>query len=340
MPSDNASAKCQDITLPILRSRNPASADGTQIIPTKKYDPTKMKAGSLGHSAPRCNVKNEVRSITFQISRGQTPAFKNGSANTISGRWTPAEHEAFLQGLKVYGREWKKVATCIPTRTSAQIRSHAQKYFAKVSREHQHILVMTEQHRSAFTHGLPPKSDASFMNGDQPKSQHFIDTVNSIVKNPSSVETRVCQTLASLRERYEQLEIRHKPEETTSLEITATVGPATAALEKEQNSLRKAAVARYELKSRENRLQNRQRSIRTENKTSCAHVSLSSMPSHHGGFDSSDVLALSMLGGSLCKRKIENKTISTIKDDSNLKLVQEQCEVMERPTKLRKTYEQ
>ena len=34
---------------------------------------------------------------------------KNDSA--VSGRWTAAEHDAFLAGLKVYGREWKKVSS-------------------------------------------------------------------------------------------------------------------------------------------------------------------------------------------------------------------------------------
>ena len=47
------------------------------------------------------------------------------------GRWTREEHEGFLLGLRVHGREWKKVAQTIKTRTPAQIRSHAQKYFAK-----------------------------------------------------------------------------------------------------------------------------------------------------------------------------------------------------------------
>ncbi len=52
----------------------------------------------------------------------------------LRGRWTEEEHQAFLSGLRVYGREWKRVAADIPTRTSAQIRSHAQKYFAKLSK--------------------------------------------------------------------------------------------------------------------------------------------------------------------------------------------------------------
>lgn len=51
------------------------------------------------------------------------------------GRWTDQEHQSFLAGLRLYGREWKKVASKIKTRTSAQIRSHAQKYFAKLARD-------------------------------------------------------------------------------------------------------------------------------------------------------------------------------------------------------------
>lgn len=51
-----------------------------------------------------------------------------------TGRWTKEEHETFLLGLSLYGRDWKKVATAIKTRTPSQIRSHAQKYFQKLSR--------------------------------------------------------------------------------------------------------------------------------------------------------------------------------------------------------------
>jgi SHAQKYF class myb-like DNA-binding protein len=53
-----------------------------------------------------------------------------------TGRWTREEHAAFVEGLRLYGKEWKKVAKLIPTRTVVQIRTHAQKYFQKVSKEH------------------------------------------------------------------------------------------------------------------------------------------------------------------------------------------------------------
>ena len=45
-----------------------------------------------------------------------------------TGRWTPKEHRAFLEGVKLYGRNWSKVAELVETRTAVQVRSHAQKY--------------------------------------------------------------------------------------------------------------------------------------------------------------------------------------------------------------------
>ncbi len=43
------------------------------------------------------------------------------------GKWTQAEHEAFLEGFDVYGNNWHMISTIVTTRTSTQIRTHAQK---------------------------------------------------------------------------------------------------------------------------------------------------------------------------------------------------------------------
>ena len=51
-----------------------------------------------------------------------------------TGRWTKEEHDAFLQGLQLYGKEWKKVAAKVRTRTVVQTRTHAQKYFQKLQK--------------------------------------------------------------------------------------------------------------------------------------------------------------------------------------------------------------
>jgi len=245
-------------------------------------------------------------------SRGRrTAAHKRSKCSEIntSGRWTAAEHNAFLRGLKIFGREWKKVVTCIPTRTSAQIRSHAQKYFAKQSKEHlQQYNTADENQPSTFLHyGAPSNSESLFYNST---SKSVIEVMNSIANNPSSIEIRVCATLASLRERHKALEERLQAARASPLcelpvqSENAAMGPATAALAQEQKSLRKAAEARYEMKKRQLQLQRaKQQATPDVEATSCALVSLASMRSY-GGFDSNDVIALSMLGGNLGKESI------------------------------------
>jgi len=42
-----------------------------------------------------------------------------------SGRWSMMEHVRFLEALKSYGKNWKKVEEHVATRTSTQARSHA-----------------------------------------------------------------------------------------------------------------------------------------------------------------------------------------------------------------------
>jgi MYB-related transcription factor LHY len=49
----------------------------------------------------------------------------------VGGRWSDAEHRRFLEGLKMYGKDWRLIEEHIGTRTCSQIRSHAQKYFLR-----------------------------------------------------------------------------------------------------------------------------------------------------------------------------------------------------------------
>lgn len=53
--------------------------------------------------------------------------------DSVSGRWTKEEHQRFLSGLEIYGRNWRKVQSYVSTRSITQVRSHAQKYFANSS---------------------------------------------------------------------------------------------------------------------------------------------------------------------------------------------------------------
>ncbi|KAG9413150.1 hypothetical protein AC1031_016171 [Aphanomyces cochlioides] len=49
------------------------------------------------------------------------------------GRWTAQEHAAFLEGIKLFGKNWRRVAQVVGTRNAVQTRTHAQKYLLKTS---------------------------------------------------------------------------------------------------------------------------------------------------------------------------------------------------------------
>ncbi|KAL3657495.1 hypothetical protein V7S43_017634 [Phytophthora oleae] len=54
------------------------------------------------------------------------------------GRWNSEEHQWFLKGLEMFqGPAWGEIARLIGTRTSTQVRTHAQKFFTKLARLNQ-----------------------------------------------------------------------------------------------------------------------------------------------------------------------------------------------------------
>lgn len=65
------------------------------------------------------------------------PLFGYDTFSNIPGRWTREEHLLFIKGLEIYGKGWKKIAGLIKTRTVVQIRTHAQKYFLKLTKARQ-----------------------------------------------------------------------------------------------------------------------------------------------------------------------------------------------------------
>lgn len=54
----------------------------------------------------------------------------NGETNT--GRWSNPEHKIFVEQLQLVGKDWRRIAEQIKTRSAVQVRTHAQKYFLKL----------------------------------------------------------------------------------------------------------------------------------------------------------------------------------------------------------------
>ncbi|CAI2364573.1 unnamed protein product [Moneuplotes crassus] len=50
------------------------------------------------------------------------------------GRWQIGEHKKFIEALRKYGKDWGKVQQYVGSRSSTQARSHAQKFFQKISK--------------------------------------------------------------------------------------------------------------------------------------------------------------------------------------------------------------
>ena len=85
-------------------------------------------------SFPRGSSGDETSKFVGEKLDPNTPGRVVETGQEHTGRWTKEEHESFLVALKMYGKEWKKVAAKVKTRTVVQTRTHAQKYFQKLAK--------------------------------------------------------------------------------------------------------------------------------------------------------------------------------------------------------------
>lgn len=54
-----------------------------------------------------------------------SPVSKKEIDSSLQGRWTNEEHRLFLEGIRLFKRDWRSIEKHIGTRTCSQIRSHA-----------------------------------------------------------------------------------------------------------------------------------------------------------------------------------------------------------------------
>ena len=207
------------------------SSSSTSFIPSQPQQQQLQQMGSSSsfssNSHSHTNSSNSSKPKTTK-----SPAKQQPKKSSSSGRWSREEHKAFLEGLKIYGREWKKVAHNIPTRTSAQIRSHAQKYFAKLARDEQQQANMWLSSNGGNIHDSPCAAiggggahgssfPSSIMSPDRIGLEDSTDKfppsvlrrVEKIIKDPKGAEKEVEETLKRLRDRYNQLQQKVREKE-------------------------------------------------------------------------------------------------------------------------------
>ena len=104
------------------------------ISSTKPNESPKEKKTVFQYSYPQ-------QSETLFKEERDAPDNTSDETRTASiGRWSKEEHYKFIEckyilpALKAYGKNWKKIETYVGTRSSTQIRSHAQKFFNKLSK--------------------------------------------------------------------------------------------------------------------------------------------------------------------------------------------------------------
>ena len=123
---------------PPSKLKAPTPAGPAAMTPAAPARTTTTAPSTVANAAAE---KKDFASLTSRTVAGpNAPSKAQNSARArdaksmpkATGRWTAEEHDEFLKCLDIYGREWKKVAERITTRTAAQIRSHAQKYFKKI----------------------------------------------------------------------------------------------------------------------------------------------------------------------------------------------------------------
>ena len=87
--------------------------------------------GSVADTAAAA-LNDLVTSMGVEQRNLSLRATGDAAGGNNKARWTNKEHELFLHCLKTFGKDWKKCAEVIRTRSVTQIRGHAQMHFLKV----------------------------------------------------------------------------------------------------------------------------------------------------------------------------------------------------------------
>jgi len=97
------------------------------LVPTRTTEQVKNYAAHYFYKQAQDAASGAAKPAHVRIASTEDPEKKD------NGHWTDEEHEFFLECWAKYGKSWKKISEVMKTRTNEQVRTHAQKYFAKLN---------------------------------------------------------------------------------------------------------------------------------------------------------------------------------------------------------------
>ena len=198
--------------MPIILSKTPSvTTISTQIsLDSKKRPSHNISLNKLKKSCKteiKNNTPKENQTINYEIQLNTTN--KDSESNNSkfqSGKWTEEEHEKFIEGILLYGNEWKKVQGIIKTRSSAQARSHAQKFFLKIKKSIDNVdgnlnLNKKNQMIDDIITEIIPKKYAKNLNKNQ--KDKLLSAISSNIKYEDNLN--FCPDLGLDLEEFEKL---------------------------------------------------------------------------------------------------------------------------------------
>lgn len=133
------------------------------------------------------------------------------------GRWTAEEHRLFVEAITQFGREWDKVQTVVKTRSLAQIRSHAQKYFLKLSRTEELERIYVESLWSLSADGVYSQSVVDALS--------VLDLMSNVLQSMKAKRQRLLTEQESTKEDAGEVAEHSEPGSTTSFTSSERENP-------------------------------------------------------------------------------------------------------------------
>jgi SHAQKYF class myb-like DNA-binding protein len=113
----------------VIEGKKENSHDTTLVSPSQiPIDKTTQSEDTLSTKLDHMLKKDHQ----VKLSKNRFLKRKTYSEGYNTGRWCEVEHRRFIEAIFSYGNDWRKVQRHIITRSSAQARSHAQKFFIRL----------------------------------------------------------------------------------------------------------------------------------------------------------------------------------------------------------------